>query len=69
MVMKILIFKFNLEHHDEYILYSFLDLFIYREHKPSSDGGVGYPRVDWFDHDTPRDEQEEQGKRFVDLTY
>ena len=28
----------------------FLDLFIYREHKPSTKGAVHYPRVDWFDH-------------------
>eukprot|EP00112_Aurelia_sp_Birch-Aquarium-sp1_P019163 Seg469.3 transcript_id=Seg469.3/GoldUCD/mRNA.D3Y31 product="putative protein C7orf57-like" protein_id=Seg469.3/GoldUCD/D3Y31 len=27
------------------------DLFIYRNHKPSSKGAVAYPRVDWFDHD------------------
>ncbi|XP_065052316.1 uncharacterized protein LOC135681672 [Rhopilema esculentum] len=27
------------------------DIFIYREHKPSSKGAVHYPRVDWFDHE------------------
>lgn len=27
------------------------DLFMYKEHKPSEDGPVPYPRSDWFDHD------------------
>ena len=42
------------------------DLFIYREHKPSSKGAVAYPRVDWFDHDNIADVQKEpneDGKR------
>eukprot|EP00794_Sanderia_malayensis_P017715 gene17715-19486_t len=35
------------------------DLFIYREHKPSVDGAVKYPRVEWFDHDNAKDEAED----------
>lgn len=35
------------------------DLLAFREPKPKSDEAVEYPRVDWFDHEHPYDEEEE----------